>query len=282
MVKMTLFKAYNDAKKNLKAAGIESYGFEARQIIKHLTGYTNAEIINKYDEQLTPYLQTIYNSIMEKRLQHYPLQYILGCWSFYGYEFLVGEGVLIPRADTETLVDVALDFLKEKENAAVLDLCSGTGCIAVAIEKNTKAAVTAVEKFDIPFDYLERNIKKNKSSVKPVKEDVFSFTPQEKYDLIVSNPPYISADEMEIIDTETSFEPDTALYGGEDGLLFYRLIISRYKRFLKNGGMLSLEVGFTQSEAVKTLMRDAGYTEIDEKEDLNGIPRVVFGTVKNI
>ncbi len=282
MVRMTIFKAYNDAKKALKAAGIESYGFEARQIIKHLTGYTNTEIINKYNEQLTPYLQTIYNSIMEKRLQRYPLQYILGCWSFYGLDFLVGEGVLIPRADTETLVDVAVDFLKDKQDAEVLDLCSGTGCIAVAIEKNTKTTVTAVEKFDIPFDYLERNIKKNESKVKPVKDDVFSFKPQEKYDLIVSNPPYISAEEMEIIDTETTFEPDTALYGGEDGLMFYRMIISRYKRFIKNGGMLALEIGFSQSEAVKTLMKDAGYTDIGVKEDFSGIQRVVFGTVNKL
>lgn len=282
MVKMTLFKAYNDAKKKLKAAGIEAYGFEAREIMRHLTGYTNAQIINKYDEQLTPYLQTIYNSIMEKRLNHYPLQYILGCWSFYGYEFLVGEGVLIPRADTETLVDVALDYLKNKKEAKVLDLCSGSGCVAVAIEKNSDATVTAVEKFDTPFQYLERNIAHNKSNVTAVKEDVFSFSTDERYDLIVSNPPYISAEEMEIIDTETSFEPDTALYGGEDGLLFYRLITSRYKRFLKDGGMLALEVGFAQAEAVKTLMRDSGYTEIGTKEDINGIQRVVFGTVKKV
>ncbi len=277
---MTIFTAYNDAKKALKSAGIESANFEAKQIIKYVTGYSNSEILSLYNSKLTPLQQTAYNSILNRRLSRYPLQYILGEWSFYGLDFSVGEGVLIPRADTETLVERSLDFLKEKQNPAVLDLCSGSGCVAVAIAKNKQCTVDALEKYDEAIKYLEKNIKKNDATVNAIKGDVFNFIPDKKYDLIVSNPPYISAEGMGIIDEETSHEPDSALYGGEDGLLFYRCILSRYKKYLKTGGMLAVEVGFDQCEEVKDLFSANGFHSVSTKDDYGGIQRVVFGTVE--
>ena len=279
MTKLTIFTAYNNAKKELKEAGIDAFGFEARQIIRHITGYDNSAIMAKYAEQLTPFQQTMYNDVLRRRKERYPLQYILGEWSFYGLDFYVGEGVLVPRADTETLVDYGLEFLKDKENAEVLDLCSGSGCIAVAVAKNCEAKVDAVEKYDTAYGYLEKNIERNKANVTPIKDDVYTFNPSKKYDLILSNPPYISADEMEIIDEETSHEPDTALYGGEDGLTFYRFIAKEYKKHLKSGGALGFEVGFKQSEAVKAILSEQGYKNIGTKTDIDGIQRVVFGTV---
>ena len=228
MQKLTIFNAYNQAKKALQKAGIESYGFEARQIIRHITGLSNSEIISKCNEPLTPYQQMMYNSVIERRASRYPLQYILGEWSFYGLDFYVGEGVLCPRPDTETLVDIALEFLKDKPKAEVIDLCSGSGCIAIAVAKNSGAAVTAVEKYDTPFTYLEKNIERNGANVTAVKQDIYAYMPEQKFDLILSNPPYVSADEMETIDAETAFEPDTALYGGEDGLSFYRHIAENW------------------------------------------------------
>lgn len=282
MVKMTIFAAYQNAKKELEKAGIEDYGFEARQIIRHVTGLSNADIMAKYNEQLSPLQQTVYNDVISRRKNHYPLQYLLGCWSFYGLEFFVGEGVLTPRADTETAVDVALDFLKDKQGARVLDLCSGSGCIAIAVAANSGAKVDAVEKYDEAFAYLEKNIKKNNADVTALKEDIFDFKPDKKYDLIVSNPPYIAADEMDEIDTETSFEPDTALYGGEDGLMFYRFIAEYYKDYIKEGGQIVFEVGFTQAVQVTEILKQNGYTDISIKEDLNGVQRVVYGTLKNI
>lgn len=279
MTKLTIFTAYNNAKKELKEAGIDAFGFEARQIIRHITGYDNSAIMAKYAEQLTPFQQTMYNDVLRRRKERYPLQYILGEWSFYGMDFYVGEGVLVPRADTETLVDYGLEFLKGKGNAEVLDLCSGSGCIAVAVAKNCEAKVDAVEKYDTAYGYLEKNIERNKAQVTAIKEDVYTFNPTKKYDLILSNPPYISADEMEIIDEETSHEPDTALYGGEDGLTFYRFIAKEYKKHLKSGGALGFEVGFKQSEAVKAILSEQGYKNIGTKTDIDGIQRVVFGTV---
>ncbi len=282
MSKVTVFSAYNQTKKALKEAGITPANFEAKQIIRYVTGYSNSEILSRYNEQLSPLKVTALNSIVNRRLQHYPLQYILGEWSFYGLDFFVGDGVLIPRADTETLVDVAIDFLKDKENAAALDLCSGSGCVAVAISKNADIEVDAVEKYGDAYEYLEKNIKRNAAKVNPILADVFDFEPNKKYDIIVSNPPYISAKGMDIIDTETSFEPDSALYGGEDGLLFYEHIAARYKKYIKTGGMLAFEVGFDQSEIVKNILKNNGFCDVASRADYGGIQRVVFGTVKQI
>ena len=181
MSKITVFSAYNETKKALKEAGITPANFEAKQIIRYVTGYSNSEILSRYNEQLSPLKVTALNSIVNRRLQHYPLQYILGEWSFYGLDFFVGEGVLIPRADTETLVDVAIDFLKDKENGAVLDLCSGSGCIAVAISKNANIEVDAVEKYGAAYEYLEKNIKRNTVAVNPILADIFDFEPDKKY-----------------------------------------------------------------------------------------------------
>lgn len=281
MVKMTVFTAYNEAKKSLKDAGVESFGFEARQIIKHITGYSSSEIISKYNERLSPLQQTIYNDIITRRKNRYPLQYLLGCWSFYGMDFFVGEGVLIPRADTEILVDEALKYLKGKTMPDVADLCSGSGCIAAAIAKNAECSVDAVEKYDEAFGFLQKNIAKHRVPVHAVLADVFEFVPEKKYDLIVSNPPYVAAEEMEQTDPETQFEPDTALYGGEDGLMFYRFISAHYKPYIKEGGKIMFEVGYKQARAVSTILKENGYSGIGTKEDYNGIQRVVFGTVKS-
>lgn len=277
---MTIFSAYNQAKKALQKAGIESFGFEARQIIRHITGLSNSDIISKYNEQLTPYQQMMYNSVIERRISRYPLQYILGEWSFYGLDFYVGEGVLCPRPDTEVLVDTALDFLKDKQRAKVIDLCSGSGCIAIAVAKNSDALVTAVEKYDTPFAYLEKNINRNGAKVTAVKQDIYSYAPEDKFDLILSNPPYISAEEMDTVDAETSYEPDTALYGGEDGLSFYRYIAENWIKHLNKGGMLAVEVGINQASSVSDIFRAAGIKSIGTVNDLSGIQRVVFGTVE--
>jgi len=277
---MTVFNAYNETKRALKEAGIEPFAFEARQIIRHITGLSNNEIMMRYNSSLSELEESYLQVVLSRRINHEPLQYILGEWSFYGLDFIVGEGVLVPRADTETLVDTAIEFLKDKEDANVLDLCSGSGCIAVAIAKNTATRVDALEKYDAAYDYLIKNIEKNNAQVVPIKDDVFSFTPDKKYDIIVSNPPYVSADEMELLDEETRKEPDTALYGGEDGLLYYRVIAKNYPKHLKAGGMLAFEVGFSEAEAVKQILLESGLQNIGTKEDINGIQRVVFGTVK--
>ena len=280
MSKTTIFSAYNETKKALKSAGIEPANFEAKQIIRYVTGYKDNEILSRYTEELSPLKLTALNSIVNRRIGHYPLQYILGEWSFFGYEFFVGQGVLIPRADTEILVEHSLEFLKGKQKASVLDLCAGSGCIGIVLSKKADIEVDAVEKYKEAFEYLEKNIKRNDAKVNPICADVFDFEPNKKYDLIVSNPPYVSSSGMDIIDTETSFEPDSALYGGEDGLIFYHLIAERYKKYLKKNGMLALEIGFDQLNAVTKILKSNGYKNIGAKKDYGGNDRVVFGTVE--
>ncbi len=279
MSKLTIFTAYNQTKKVLKAAGIEDYACDARYIMRYVTGLDNAQILSNYTKELTPLQQTVLNNIVNRRATRYPLQYILGVWQFYGLDFIVGEGVLIPRSDTETLVDVALECLKNKTDASVLDLCAGSGCIGIAIAKNSGAAVTCVEKHGEAFGFLEKNCKKHGGCAAAVQADVFEFSPSEKFDLIVSNPPYISEQELSLMNKETQFEPKNALFAGDDGLEFYKKIIRDYKCHLKSGGMLILEIGFSQGDAVKALMAENGYLNISCREDYGGNERVVFGTV---
>ncbi len=274
----TIFSAYNKTKKALSEAGIENFGGEARHIIRYVTGYDNAKILTNYNDELTPLQQTILDGIIKERITHYPLQYILGVWQFYSLDFFVGEGVLIPRSDTEILVDKCLDFLKDKKKARVLDLCAGSGCIAVSIAKNSDASLIAAEKYEKAYGYLLKNIKRHNADVTPILADIFDYETEEKFDLIVSNPPYISADEIDLMNKETEFEPKEALFS-EDSTAFYEFISKNYKKNLKKGGMLAFEIGFLQGEKVKNFMIENGYENVTVLKDYDGNDRVVFGTV---
>ena len=280
---MTIFEAYQHTKKTLAAAGIEEYVTEAKHILRHVTGMTNMQILTRYNEQLSPFAQNNLTAILRQREIHYPLQYILGEWWFYGYPFAVGPGVLAPRADTECVVEKCLDFLKGKEAPRVLDLCAGSGCIGIAIAKECpQAEVLLVEKYPEAMRYSTQNIEKNGAeNARVLAGDVMEKTAADQcFDLIVSNPPYVAAGEKEIMSPETEFEPETAFFGGEDGLDFYRAILAGYAGSLAPGGMLIFEVGAKQSAAVTDLMREAGFSDIGTKEDLNGIKRAVFATSK--
>jgi release factor glutamine methyltransferase len=219
--------------------------------------------------------------MIKKRSSGYPLQYILGEWEFYGLPFIVGEGVLIPRPDTETLVDKVLEYAGKHENLKIADLCSGSGCIATAIEKNTvNSDVYAVEISDIAYKYLEKNIELNSSSVKPYKADVLRYETAEKFrdfDVIVSNPPYLTEDDMKHLQKEVSYEPEMALYGNSDGLEFYRRIPEIWYNSLKHGGMMAFEVGMGQAQDVAEILKENGFKDIKAVNDLSGIARAVYG-----
>ncbi len=275
---MTIFEAYNHTKQKLKSAGITDSVFEAKLIIKHITGLTNTQILTEYTKELTEFQQNNLTAILRQREIRYPLQYILGEWAFYKYKFKVGVGVLIPRSDTEVLVEECVKYLKDKPKAQILDLCSGSGCIGISLACDFReSAVVLLEKYPEAMRYLEENIKLNGAyNAMAFSGDVLiGDANEQKYDLIVSNPPYIPPSEMAITSPETKFEPETALLGGEDGLDFYKAIIKNYKNSLKDGGMLGLEVGINESERVSALLKDADFTNITVIKDLNGIERVV-------
>ena len=274
---MTIFEAYNNTKKRLAAAGIEESVFEAKAIIRHITGLSNTEILTNYMNNLTEFQENNLTAILRQREIRYPLQYIFGNWGFYKYKFNVGVGVLIPRSDTEVLVETASEFLKEKQNPKVLDLCAGSGCIGISLAKDyPDSAVVMVEKFEEAARYIDQNIKLNEAyNTLLIMGDVLEGDGSGEYDLIVSNPPYIPKTELGEMNAETKFEPETALLCEGDGLLFYRTIAEKYKASLKDGGMLAFEVGFKQAQSVCDMLKQNGYKDIKTVKDYNGIDRVV-------
>ena len=250
--------------------------FEANQLIEFVLGKKRielfaADIADSDAEKLLSYAK--------KRKEGYPLQYIIGRWQFFDMDLYVGEGVLIPRQDTETVCETAFEVIGKLENPKVMDLCSGSGCIALAVKRFCpEAAVTAVEKSDDAFSYLEKNIAHTQLSVTAIKADIFDYdkvVEENSVDVIISNPPYIHPDVKQTIQTEVSFEPEMALFAEEEGLLFYRYISKNYRRVLKEGGYLVFEYGFDQQEAVRNILTEDGYTIIKEITDLGGNPRGV-------
>lgn len=223
------------------------------------------------------------DKIVQRRSVGEPLQYIFGKWWFYKSEFLVGKGVLIPRQDTEHLVETGLELIKNIENPDVVDLCSGSGCVAISIAKDRPdAKVLAVEKYSEAYDWLLKNTTYLESTnVIPLKADALCPR-QEKFDLIVCNPPYIPPSEKETLSKEVLNEPHTALFGGEDGLYFYREISEVWKNSLNKGGYLAFEVGIKEADLVAQILTDNGYKNIGIKNDLLGVQRVVFGTPDNV
>lgn len=265
-------------KSTLERGGIESAGFEADQL------FQGAEIkmVDLFSDPRSEVDEAVFakiSALIDRRLSGEPLQYILGEWDFYGLPFIVGEGVLIPRPDTETLVDVGVTFLKarNKEERKTLDLCAGSGCIGIALEKLADAGVTCVEKSKEAFGYLRDNIVLNGASVEAVLGDVLEAdTVRGEFDLIVSNPPYLTESDMKSLQREVEFEPKVALYGGIDGLDFYKSILGAYPKKLKSGGMIAVEIGMGQERSVSAIFRENGIEPHFEK-DMGGIYRVVYG-----
>ena len=219
-------------------------------------------------------------NLCERRKQGEPLQYLLGEWEFYGIPLKVGKGVLIPRQDTETVVETALKLAGSLvTNPAVADLCSGSGCIALALEKNLEnAQVVCVEKSEKAMGYLKENLRINNSSAKIIKADITQKVPENfpAVNMIVCNPPYLTKEDMENLQKEVTFEPEEALFGGEDGLDFYRSIVRIWTPHLEEGGIIVFEIGQGQEDDVMKILIQAGYENVRCRKDLCGINRCVF------
>lgn len=215
-----------------------------------------------------------------RRLEGEPLQYILGEWEFYSLPFEVGPGVLIPQPDTECLVERALTYLNDFPSAHVADLCSGSGAVAIAIAHHApQCRVTAVEWDEAAFGYLERNIRRNHADhVNAVRANVLA-APQGlgPFDLIVSNPPYIRSGEIDGLEASVRREPRIALDGGEDGLTFYRCILSRWATTLTDEGALMVEIGYDQGGQVTELFAPH-FAQVECFRDYGGNDRVIVGT----
>lgn len=276
---MKIYELLKDTISALAESGIENAGFEARQILEHI-GLSRMTILTEPSSDISEDTARAAQEILQKRCSGYPLQYLLGEWEFFGLPFKVGEGVLIPRQDTETLVEVALEYLRTlpEDKRTVLDLCSGSGCIGITLAKLANAKVTLVEKSDSALKYLKENVKLNgvKGLCRVVQGDVLDSNADfGSFSVIASNPPYLTKAEMESLQSEVRHEPEMALYGGDDGLYFYRQLVPQYKKSLESGGLLAVEIGDSMADEVMEIFAKSGFLPETEIDSVN-VRRVVY------
>ncbi len=267
-------------------AGEESLGkveyangsLEARLILEELLGVDRLYLMLNPREVLDQNLVDRFFALIERRLEGYPLQYLLGKTEFMGLDFQVGEGVLIPRQDTEILVEYLLDYMDSKEYK-LLEIGIGSGAIILSLayyNRNIKALGLDIS------DSALKMAEKNKEAldlpeVQLIKSDLFEKLESRDFDIIVSNPPYIPPREIDRLQVELFYEPRLALDGGEDGLDFYRSIVAKAPDYLKPGGLLIFEIGFDQGQKVFDLMEEAGFKKLEILKDLQNMDRVVLG-----
>lgn len=278
MTTMTISELEKLGSQKLRASGKENSDFDARCLLEFVLNLNPTQYLLNRSEEVDSVCAEKFLSLVERRSNGEPLQYILGKWEFMGLPFYVGEGVLIPRPETEMLVEFALDFLKDKKNPVAIDLCSGSGCIAISVAKHLPyAKVYAVEKSDLAFPYLKKNIWLNcVFNVSAVHGDIFDRTllSDFKPDLILSNPPYIRSPEIASLQSEVRNEPSMALDGGEDGLIFYREIANGWLDRLGTGGAIAVECAEDQTEdIIRMFSKKTKYAEAFN--DLSGLPRTV-------
>ncbi|MSS78195.1 peptide chain release factor N(5)-glutamine methyltransferase [Anaerococcus sp. AGMB00486] len=257
---------------------LEKYGNDAALILSYLLD-TNKNNLYLYPEkELSKEIENELIKILKKIQKGYPLQYAIGKWNFYGLDLYVDKRALIPRFETEILVEEILKepFKKEK----ILDIGCGSGAISLALAK--KLEKSRIIGCDISKDALElSNLNKSKlklNNVEFIYSDLFSNI-DEKFDLIVSNPPYINKDDYENLEEKLYYEPKNALYGGEDGLYFYRQIISKAKYFLNKNGKIYLEIGYNQKNPLIQLLKDEGYKNIKAIKDYNDFDRILSSNI---
>ena len=272
-------KMLNELLQKLKAAGITDAEVTLDILCAFVkrTDYSTARLLRITKElSFSEAEKKELESLVLLRAGNEPLEYITGEREFYGFVFKCRKNVLIPRNDTEILVDTALDYLKDGDS--LLDLCSGTGCVGISAAKNRKISLVLA---DISPDALlcsKENAERllPNGNVQVICHDVFRDYPNGTFDAVTANPPYITANEMKTLDEDVKKEPSLAIFGGEDGLDFYRAIAERYRNCIKNGGYLFFEIGAKQGAAVCSIFEKNGYNGIQIKKDYNGIDRVVF------
>lgn len=259
----------------------EDAGTDAFLLMQAAGGPDRSHYPLQKNDPCPPALREKYLSLLRRRAAGEPVQYILGEWEFMGLDFKVGPGVLIPRPETEQLAEQAIESLRGRPKCRVLELCGGSGCIAITVAKTLPAAnVTVLELSPEAMEYLRANMARHKAdNVTAVQGDALCPPPtiQGPYDAILSNPPYIASGELPTLQREVRREPAMALDGGTDGLDFYRGFNDIYPRMLAPGGLLLYEIGEEQGEAVAALLRNAGLERVAILRDVYGQPRNVLG-----
>lgn len=270
---MNLKEAYSYAVTFFERNNVDEADFKALCIVCSILNIKNNEYeMHKNDfvsmKKLADMLWKVKDGI--------PLQYVIGKWDFYESEFYVGDGVLIPRPETEELVQKAIDYITSLNKCTVYDLCSGSGCIGLSIAKKcSNSFVYLIEKSAEALTYLEKNAKdiKNVKVIKGDITDISAFNNLEMADVIISNPPYIKSEDLLNLQTEVKKEPSMALDGGKDGLDFYRIINDNWNDKLKEHGKLFLEIGEDQGKSISSVLNN--FTDVNVYKDIYGNDRMV-------
>ena len=273
---MTLREACREGAGILSRAGIAEADLDAWYLLEWVSGVSRGHYLAYPEEELTSDQEASFQKALAQRAERIPLQHITGEQEFMGLSFKVSDKVLIPRQDTEVLVEEALKYLKS--GMKFLDLCTGSGCILLSLLHSCPGAEgTGADLSGEALQVAEENRQRLGIQAELIKSDLFEEI-EGNFDMIVSNPPYIRSGEIDHLMEEVRlYDPRMALDGHEDGLYFYREIAKESPRFLKSGGMLLLETGYDQGESVPQLLREQGFREIEVIRDLAGLDRVVIG-----
>lgn len=269
----------------LRDAGIETSRLDSEVLLSHVLKKDRLFLVVHREESVSEAAEAEFRRLINRRKAHEPVAYLIGSREFMSLPFQVGEGVLIPRPDTETLVEFVLEQYDKTAAVSLLDLCTGSGAIAVSLAHYLpNSQVTAVDISEVCVDTAEKNASLNgvADRVTVKRQDVFSDFDEKIYDCVVSNPPYIPSSVLNTLEKDVrDYEPQSALDGGEDGLVFYRHLTILGAKLLKPEGVLAFEVGHDQSEAVRALLKETeAFQTIGIRQDLAGIGRVVFGIKK--
>lgn len=282
---MTAGQARRLTQEHLEQNGMEAASFESRVLLETVLGLDSGTVLPP-ETTLSPHQERMLAQLTARRCAGEPLQYLCGQWEFFGLPFEVGEGVLIPRQDTETLVETVLEIRHGNTQTQLLDLCSGSGCIPAAISVHLPGVTgCCVEISEKAMAFLRKNVDRHAPQLAIVSGDVcapdaaFLKACERRFDVVTCNPPYLTAEDMRHLQKEVAHEPETALYGGIDGLDFYRRLIPLWKPCLADGGVMVFEVGAGQAEDVCRMMRQAGFVDCRSVQDYTGIARVVVGAV---
>lgn len=281
-------RTYNDiylsTRNLLRQSGIDGFSLEAKLLVAAAAGKTVPQLLRDMNLYASNRIEDTVTEFVARRMRGEPVAYITGTWEFYGLPMITNTDVLIPRMDTEKLVDTVKElFTGRKMDARILDLCCGSGCITCAIGHEMPATrLVAIDISANALDVCRRNIAATKliSRVICMQADALSSPPLGigDFDMIVSNPPYIPSEEIKTLDSSVKdFEPVWALDGGADGMKFYKAIIKYWKSLLRPGGYLLFEVGEGQAQPVSEMLQAAGFSYTDTRKDTLGIDRVVFG-----
>lgn len=280
---MNIGSLLNLATKMLKSKEIDTARLDSQLILGNVLNKDKIYLMINSSEEVEKEKEEEFLNLINKRMENMPVRYILGKVDFMGLDFYIEEGVLIPRSDTEVLVEEVLKIIEEDKKLYVCDLCSGSGAIGISLAYYRKnIMVDLIDFYEKPEEISKKNIVKNnlENQVKFIKSDLLKEPIKElkKYDIIVSNPPYIKEDVIEtLMDDVKNYEPRSALSGGDSGLIFYERIVEESKKVLKENGILAFEIGYDQGDSVSNIMKNNGYIDIKVVKDLAGLDRVVIG-----